>query len=178
MKIVPNDPDGQGFKINRLLTCPDKRVGEATNMLSKLFRIYLAESNIGVERYNRLVSQWLNDPANGIGKSPNRKSSHRGNLNKEILRDDMSPKVFLKTLRVTGVEEVEFTIRVKRKGYEYYTEHSVGIENLTEYVANMINPEGVITDGDNDDDPAAKNTGYRRKRQDSESSSEEDGKGD
>lgn len=174
---MSKDPkETQRYKIQRLLTSPDKRVGEASNVLSRLYRIVLAELNIGVERYHKLVSTWLNDPTSGIGKCPSKRSSARGNLNKEILRADMSPNVFLKALRVINVEEVEITVSLRTKGSKTFTQHCIMIENLPELVSQLTNAEGITKNEElNDGETDGPITGYRRKGQDAAVSDKETG---
>lgn len=167
MKQKKPNKKGQGFKINHLLSDPDKLVSDAENLLAALFRVYLGDANIGPELYIRLVTNWLNDPRYGIHRNPSVKSYARGNLDKEILRPNMSATVFLKAMSVMDVEDLELVLRVRQRGRDNYTEHTIEFNNLPDIVSSRLKNSGASND-DNDDDGKSEGepTGYRRKKKD------------
>lgn len=98
-----------------LLNDPDKRVGEARGVLSALFRQLLVLRDIDGWLWDRLMKSFLNDPRNGIQNNSRDRSSARGNLNKELKRDDMTWRVFLKALYFLDPVRVVFTVKVTFK---------------------------------------------------------------
>lgn len=158
--------NGQGYKVSRLLSHPDKMIGEAENLLARLFRIYLADSNIGPELYIRLVTNWINNPRYGFSKNPSVRSYARGNLNKEILRPNMSSSVFLKAMSVMDIEDLEICMRVKQRGRDEFTEHTLEINDLPGVVSNLITYSSGAEDDKATDDGTTEGepTGYRRQK--------------
>lgn len=127
------------LSVVRILNSQDKELYATTSILSKLFRIILADLDIKPKDYYRLVNQWLDDPLYGIKDDIKRKSTIRGNLNKEIVRPDMSMRTFLKALTAaTGTESFKLMLKVKRRGQKQETEHVIEIPNLPMIVAQFI----------------------------------------
>lgn len=125
--------------VDRMLNSQTKEVGSAASVLSKLFRIIAADLNLRYADYNRMVNQWLDDPLYGIPNDPKRRSTVRGNLNKEIVRPEMSFRTFLKALSAcTGTESVKISLTLKRKGSKRVTEHEINIPNLPLLVAQFL----------------------------------------
>ena len=95
-----------------LLNDPDKRVREARGVLSVLWRQLLMVLNIDGWRWDKLMRKYLADPRNGIQNNSRDRSSARGNLNKELKRDDMTWRVFLKALTFLDPCRVVFTVKI------------------------------------------------------------------
>lgn len=104
-----------------LLNTDDKRVGEARGVLSVLFRQLLVVLNIDGWMWDKLMRRYLLDPRNGIQNNSRDRSSARGNLNKELKRDDMTWRVFLKSLNFLDFVRVEFSIKATVKSGKSYT---------------------------------------------------------
>lgn len=124
--------------VDRIFNSQTKEMGSATSILSKLFRIVIADLGVRYEDYNRLVNKWLDDPTYGVPNDPKRRSTVRGNLNKEIVRSDMSFRVFLKALSCIGTESFKMTLAIKRKGSKKETIHDINITNLPMLVAQYL----------------------------------------
>jgi hypothetical protein len=56
------------------------------------------------------MDDYLSDSRNSIGQNKKDRSQHRGNIAKELQRDEMSWKVFTKGLRFLGVKKFEIKI--------------------------------------------------------------------
>lgn len=98
-----------------LLNDPDKRVGEARGVLSVLWRQLLVVREIDGWRWDKLMRDFLADPRNGIQNNSRDRSSARGNLNKELKRDDMTWRVFLKALNFLNPVRVVFSVKITFK---------------------------------------------------------------
>lgn len=76
--------------------------------------------------------RWLEDPSNGIPDDGKRRSSARGNLSKEILRDDVSWKVFIKGLKFLNPMAISITFEMKwTKEYSTFHVVNIPIKDLT-----------------------------------------------
>jgi hypothetical protein len=95
-----------------LFNDPHKSVTEARGILSALWRQLLVVLGIDSWRWDKLMRKYLADPRNGIQNNSRDRSSARGNLNKELKRDDMTWRVFLKAMSFLDPVRVVFTIRI------------------------------------------------------------------
>lgn len=97
-------------EIQKFLTSQDKQVHDARSVLSRLFRIILADLKVGPLLWNRLMLRYLNDSRNNIPNNSKDRSSSRGNLSKELRRTIMTWKVFEKGIRFLGPKWMRITI--------------------------------------------------------------------
>ena len=121
-KFVPVDKDIQ-------LTSID-------SVLAKLFRICLFElgaNNVG--RFNYLLENFLNHPANKTATNIKDRSSLRGTLRRELLKDKMSWRVFCKALNFLNVFEFEISIKLHHAN-KRVTEHKLHVHLNSEDLAN------------------------------------------
>lgn len=95
-----------------LLNDPNKRVGEARGVLCTLWRQLMVARDVDGWRWDKYMRAFLMDPRNGIQDNSRDRSSARGNLNKELKRDDMTWRVFLKALNFLAPWRVVFSVKV------------------------------------------------------------------
>lgn len=95
-----------------LLNTDDKGVQQARGVLSVLWRQLLVIRNIDGWKWDKLMKAYLADPHNGIQDTSRDRSSARGNLNKELKRDDMTWRVFLKAINFLAPVRVVFSVRI------------------------------------------------------------------
>lgn len=96
--------------IQRILNAKDKLVGEAEDVLARLFRTILADINMTEYHWRGRMRRYLEDPTNHILSTSTARSSARGNLNKELASRKMSWNVFLKGLKFLGPEWIKFRV--------------------------------------------------------------------
>lgn len=124
----PINPDDAGIT-------PDQKILAAVNngfkgapapvgVLAKLFRKIVDDLGIRAFIWAQLMDNYLNNPANGIAQNSKDRSTARGNLNKELYRERMSWKVFLKAIRFFGVLRADFTVKLYHSE-THITEHTV-----------------------------------------------------
>lgn len=118
--------DFERDQVNAMLTDPQKRVGEATGILSKLFRKILIELNVTPVKWNALMNAYLNDPRNRVPRDNRGRSSTRGNLNKELRKPAMTWANMEKAIRFLNPLKAEFTIKLTWRGGRT-TVHSLSI---------------------------------------------------
>ncbi len=99
-----------GYDDQDMLNTDDKRVGEARGHLSKIFRQFLVALDIDGWKWDRFMRIYLTNPRNGIPNNSRDRSSARGNLNKELKRDDMTWRVFMKAMEFLDPVKVTFTV--------------------------------------------------------------------
>lgn len=98
--------------LNSILGSDDRGVGSARNVLSRLWRRILWEQGINSLLWNRMMTRYLNCPLHDIPATGNRRSSARGNLQKELSRDIMTWKVFQKAMRFLGPRRVTYIVKI------------------------------------------------------------------
>lgn len=82
-------------------------------VLAKLFRKLCVALDLGAFGWQQLMQQYLDNPANGVKNNPKDRATARGNLNKELIRETLSWKVFLKAIRFFGAVRADFTVRLE-----------------------------------------------------------------
>lgn len=95
-----------------ILADDDKGVRRARGIPSLFWRKLLQIRKIDGDKWDRLMNAFLMDPRNGVPDNPRDRSSTRGNVNRELRRDNMTWKVFLKALNFSGAVKVSFTLSV------------------------------------------------------------------
>lgn len=95
-----------------LLNSPSKGVERVNGLLPKLFRSIISDLNLGPAKFNTLMQLYLNNPRNGFSNDPKRRSSERSNLMKEINRQSMTFKVFLKCVCFLAPESMDIEVRL------------------------------------------------------------------
>lgn len=100
-------------EVERMLSSNTKLVEEATGALSRLFRQILLDVNMGKMLWSSLMDRYLKDPRNRINQTPKDISSTRGNLAKELVRPDMTWKVFNKAVRFLNPRSVKVSVTIE-----------------------------------------------------------------
>lgn len=88
---------------------------EASNTPSVLFRTLLFDLRLGATELNRLITNYLDDDANGIPPNGNVRSSERGNIIKALAGEAMSWKTFMKALQILSPVEMELNLKLTWK---------------------------------------------------------------
>jgi hypothetical protein len=105
-------------------------------ILADLYRRMLVDLDIGPGRFSDLLNDYVTDPRNGVPPTPKDFTTARGNLTKELSRDGMTFKVFLKGLRFLQVMKVDFSVRC------HYYSGRVSIHGTTVEFARLSEPPG------------------------------------
>lgn len=114
-------------EFDRMLTDPTKDTQNARGLLARLYRQILLERGVTVEVAHRLMTAWVNDPKNRVPKTTRGASSERGNLIKELSRETMSWKVFVKGMKFLRVPRITFIVRCHNTE-KTYTEHGISVK--------------------------------------------------
>lgn len=101
-------PESQ--RVTELLNDHDKKINEGRNLITRLWRKILHSRRMSIAQWSKQMSLYLNDPINNIGSNPKRISQARNNLQKEILKDNMTWNNFEKAIKFIGA--VKMRIRI------------------------------------------------------------------
>lgn len=102
-------------KLAKLMARPDRGANVAANVLTKAFRDVLADAGITYPQLRVLIEHYLNSPERHADGSVDRNkiNNERGNLLKEVERDEYTFKVFIKLLQILRLKECTITINGK-----------------------------------------------------------------
>ena len=106
-------------KLAELMDSQDKGARFAENVLTRSFRDMLKELGINMEELHVLMEVYLRDPARqlemGYERSidPNKLANDRGNLKKEIEKNEFTIKVFMKLMRMLRLKEFSMTFNAE-----------------------------------------------------------------
>ncbi len=86
------------------------KTGTSDSILASLFRTILHDLGITATRFNILLEKYIIKA--GIPKNVKDISSQRGNLKKELLKNTMTWKVFIKAMIFLNVNKIDIRIRL------------------------------------------------------------------
>lgn len=103
--------------------------GGVSQILAKLYKKILVELNMNdLTIWEGMMVRFITSPWSGIPDNRRDRSSARGNLQKELLTDSMSWKVFCKGLRFLQIKKFKIVIEAH---------HSSGKVTVHDYVVNL-----------------------------------------
>jgi hypothetical protein len=105
-----NQNKNSNVTLKQILEHDTKEVSKAKGVLSRLLRVLMFEWGINPKAYNSYMTKWLTNPANGVYKDSNERSTVRGNINKEFARPNISWSVIMKAFRFFAVWRVDLRI--------------------------------------------------------------------
>lgn len=128
------NPESQ--RVSELLSDHEKKVNEGRNLITRLWRKILHSRRMSVAQWSKQMSLYLSDPMNNIGNNPKRVSQARNNLQKEILKDNMTWNNFEKAIKFIGAFKMRITVelhypngKVHRHDEEIYFGHQTHTED-------------------------------------------------
>lgn len=86
-------------KITRLLSLPDKGRMKAIGELTRLWRDILAERQVGPLHWGKLMVDHINKSYGRSKTHSKKRSTDRGNLNRQLASNNMSWKMFRRAIR-------------------------------------------------------------------------------
>lgn len=117
-------------EISKLLNSQDKGASEATGVLSKLFRRILFDIGMRPMTWDRKMEEYLNSPRNGGSRNSRKRSSDRGNLNKELRKADMTWANFLKGIAFLNPIKIRFEVHCTWENKKT-TIHGINVKSRT-----------------------------------------------
>lgn len=96
--------------ITSVLVSPDKRVREASDVLSRMYRTILANRALGWQKWNTLLTHHLERSYGGVMMSIDKITNDRGNLRKALGAPAMTWPTFVKGIDIFNPEEAHFKI--------------------------------------------------------------------
>lgn len=116
-----------------VMALPDRGINKAkgvSGVLTRMWRQMLADHALTLEQIDNLITSYIYNPRNGVPNNRRDQISARGNLTKEIFKEQMSWKVFCKALRVLGVIKFEISI----KAYYYDGKTSIHVSKPVNFI--------------------------------------------
>lgn len=89
-----------------------KASGGSDSILANMFVNIMTDTGINFEKWDSLVNRYIRDPRNSIPNNDRDRSSERGNLRKELLKDKMTWKVFCKGMRLLNFPRFDLTLTI------------------------------------------------------------------
>ena len=103
---------------------------------------------VSFARYDQLMKTFVSDARNSIGNNRKEASMARGNLQKELLKANMSWLVFTKGLRFLGVTSFQITIKLQHsngKVSEHTEKVNIGKPQFINHQNDLGQTSGVVT---------------------------------
>lgn len=112
--------------VESMLMDPRKQVHKATGALSKIWRQILVEMDFDITQWNNALAAYLAGCEIEMGDSTSKKKSNiRGNLNKELVKKDMTMGLFLKGMAFIRADTIDFKLYLNREGSPKTTVHRI-----------------------------------------------------
>lgn len=119
---------------------PDMEVSKGRDVLSKLFRLVLANQHIEGPNWESLMERLLNDPKNPMPRNSKDRSSQKGNLNKALKAERMTWKTFEKGLRFLTVRKARVIVELT------WANQKTTCHYIDRYLGNFTAEDFVLTD--------------------------------
>lgn len=132
-----NKPKRQRNALSEILYSPRKDMNAMMNPLARLVRTVFADLNIRPNRFFMMLNQYLNDPLNGL-HTPEKRSSERGNIQKEFAKNQITFKTLVKILRVLNAKRVGITLTLEWHDGTV-TQHSEFTDVMSSSEADIMN---------------------------------------
>lgn len=86
--------------------------GGSDSILALMFSNIIHDTKVSLMKWNMLMNNHINDPRNSIPNNKRDQSSERGNLQKELLTERMTWKVFCKGMRLLNYGRFKISIEI------------------------------------------------------------------
>lgn len=100
------------------------QTGGIDSILAILFQRILFDLKIRENQFHRLMESFLMDPRNARLGDVKDRSRARGNLKKELFKNTMTWRVFVKAMRFLNIPKFELVIRLQHRN-NTITEHTI-----------------------------------------------------
>jgi hypothetical protein len=121
----------QKYEMDRILAAPDKGVTETKGIggiLARLWRQTLLDLNIKGPRFEILLSEFIILARRGVNENKISRHFTRGNLRRELEKEKMTFKVFMKGMKFLKIKKIRFAIEL---------EHGSGRKTLHQTVIDL-----------------------------------------
>lgn len=137
------------YPIEKILASPDKGVSATRGIggiLARLWRQILDDVNMKPNRFEVLLSDFITNAKRGIPEHRVSRHFTRGNLRRELEKDTMTFKVFMKGMKFLKIVKINFTVELQ---------HQSGRKTLHQTTIDLGNPqlnEDFISDSKEEDE--------------------------
>lgn len=95
-------------------------------ILYTMYKSILSNVDMKLPNLMKLLNAFVTDPSNGGASNRKDQTSQMGNLIKDITKQEMTWKVFLKAIKVLGARDILFTMTITHRNGRM-TEHSTKV---------------------------------------------------
>lgn len=96
--------------LTTILHTPNRDIHNTNmNPLARLVRVVFADLNIKPNRFHMMLNKYLDDPMNGF-HTPEKRSSERGNIQKELAKPNITWKTVVKLVRVLNPKRIRLSL--------------------------------------------------------------------
>lgn len=99
----------------------------ANGRLREMFGLITNGGNLTLSQISNLLRTYVEDPKNGVPQNRKDQTTERGNLAKQLDKDSMTWKTFIKGLQIFRIKRIKHTITVEWPNGRV-TEHSQVIQ--------------------------------------------------
>ena len=115
--------DGSVSKpVLNMLARPDKNIGAATDVLSKMWRQILIDKKIDDTVWSGMMTSYLNKYV-PIDAKPKTRSNVGGNFDKNLVKNRMTMLIFLRALALLDIQSYKLELTIKRRNLSKVTVH-------------------------------------------------------
>lgn len=131
--------------INLMLASHDKRIREASGILSRLYRLVLLERNITPYKWNMLLTSYLDRMAEQPGMSQDTITNERNNLRKGLSEPNMTFGMLTRGLAILNPRRMIFEVELAFEGdvtlksnLDMLSPEKEGLGKLSELYRNIL----------------------------------------
>lgn len=128
------------YEMEKILTSPDKGISATRGIggiLARLWRQILDDLQVKPNKFELLLSDFINSAKRGVPEHRISRHFTRGNLRRELEQPTMTFKVFIKGMKFLKVVRIRFVVEL---------EHSGGRKTLHETAVDLGGGSDAVTD--------------------------------
>ena len=138
-------------KLEKMLEEADRGLSSASGTLSKMLRGIWRDLKLNNAHIDMLITQWLDDPDNQYQQDQIKLHNAKGNIRKDLEKDDTTWKIFVRNLRILRPLEVRFVVNIKFRNDRSFKQVAImRPPQNKKYVSDFIfeeHPENYDVDG-------------------------------
>ena len=144
-------------KLEKMLEEADRGLSSATGLLTKMLRGVWRDLGLNNAHIDMLITQWLDDPDNQYQQDQTKLHNAKGNIRKDLEKDDTTWKIFVRNLRILRPAEVRFVVNIRfRNGRKFKQVAVMRPPQSKKYGSDFIfeeNPDQYDEDGNHSSEP-------------------------
>ena len=144
-------------KLERMLEEADRGLSSASGTLTKMLRALWRDLGLNNAHVDMLITQWLDDPDNQYNQDQTKLHNAKGNIRKDLEKDDTTWRIFVRNLRILRPVEVRFVVNIRFRNDRKFKQMAIMRPPQTKgYDSDFIfeeHPEDYDEDGNHSSEP-------------------------